>query len=201
MAWMRRLVWRMVATIVAGVIVCWLVSLAAVTTYSRRDDARQADAIVILGAAQYAGHPSPVLRARLDHALDLWQRRLARAMIVTGGKGTGDTTTEAAVSGRYLERHGVPQSAILFENHGRTTRESMKGVAALLAGAGYHTVILVSDPFHMLRLRVIANQIGMEAYTSPTATSPILPNSGERWRYILYESVKVPFVYFFERSP
>src|SRR5437763_3953230 len=97
----------------------WVISLAGVVFWEHRDQARPASAIVVLGAAQYVGRPSPVLRARLDHAIDLWRRRLAPLMIVTGGTGTGDTTSEAAVSQRYAIRRGVPASAILLENEGR----------------------------------------------------------------------------------
>src|ERR1700716_2190133 len=106
----------------------WAASLAAVLAWERNDQARPVSAIVVLGAAQYVGHPSPVLRARLDHAIALFHRRLAPLMIVTGGTGNGDTTSEAAVSQRYAIRRGVPAAAILMENEGRTTSESMAGV-------------------------------------------------------------------------
>src|SRR5437764_8917538 len=99
----------------------WLASLGAVLAWERHDQSRPAGAIVVLGAAQYVGRPSPVLRARLDHAILLWTQHLAPHLIVTGGKGTGDTTTEAAVSERYAQQHGVPASAILLESQGRTT--------------------------------------------------------------------------------
>src|SRR3954465_15426021 len=88
----------------------WLTSAAAVMIWSSRDEARPAQAIVVLGAAQYAGRPSPVLRARLDHALDLWRRRLGNLLILTGGTGTGDTTSEAAVGRTYAIKHGVPDT-------------------------------------------------------------------------------------------
>src|SRR5947207_2666793 len=107
----------------------WLISAAAVLIWSSRDEARPAQAIVVLGAAQYAGRPSPVLRARLDHALELWNRHLASLLILTGGTGEGDTTSEAAVGRTYVRRRGVPDSAIVEENAGRTTSESMRAVA------------------------------------------------------------------------
>src|SRR6476659_10265789 len=107
----------------------WLISAAAVLVWSSRDEARPAQAIVVLGAAQYAGKPSPVLRARLDHALDLWNRHLAALLILTCGTGAGDTTSEADVGRNYVRRHGVPDSAIVEENAGRTTSESMRAVA------------------------------------------------------------------------
>ena len=170
----------------------WLATVAAVVARGKVDQARPADAIVVLGAAQYVGRPSPVLRARLDHGIDLWKRGLAAQLIVTGGTGPGDTTSEAAVGRRYAIRKGVPASAILLESKGRTTSESMRGVAVLMRERKQTRVILVSDPFHMLRLRIIAGRRGMTAYTSPTPTSPIERSEEKRWSYVLSESVKVP---------
>jgi uncharacterized SAM-binding protein YcdF (DUF218 family) len=178
----------------------WLVSAVAVLVWSSRDEARPAQAIVVLGAAQYAGKPSPVLRARLDHALDLWNRHLASLLILTGGTGPGDTTSEAAVGRKYAKKHGVPDSAILVENEGRTTSESMRAVAGMLEVRGLQRALLVSDPFHMLRLRILAKRFGFTPYTSPTRTSPISPNREERWKYIFSESLKAPMAFFFERK-
>ena len=178
-----------VACILAG---SWMVGLGAVLVRGRVDQARPADAIVVLGAAQYDGRPSPVLRARLDHGIALYKRGLAPRLIVTGGRGIGDTTTEAAVGRRYAIRHGVPASAILVEDEGRTTDESMGGVATLMRDAGVRRAVLVSDPFHMLRLDILARRHGITAWTSPTRTSPIEANSAEAWQYVLAESMKVP---------
>jgi len=178
----------------------WLASVSAVVMWSKRDEARPAQAIVVLGAAQYAGKPSPVLRARLDHALDLWNRHLASVLILTGGTGAGDTTSEAAVGRTYVRRRGVPDSAILEENEGRTTSESMRAVAGMLEVRGLQSAVLVSDPFHMLRLRILARRFGFTPYTSPTQTSPISPNREERWKYIFSESIKAPLAFFFERK-
>ena len=200
-------VWRVLSlirsVILASVVVAlilWGISASAVLMWSARDEARPAQAIVVLGAAQYAGRPSPVLRARLDHALDLWNRHLSSLLILTGGTGTGDTTSEAAVGRNYARRHGVPDSAILVENEGRTTSESMRAVAGMLEARGLQTAVLVSDPFHMLRLRILARRFGFTPYTSPTRTSPISPNREQRWRYIFSESLKAPLALFFERK-
>src|SRR3954468_3495920 len=178
----------------------WLISAASVLVWSSRAEARPAQDIVVLGAAQYAGKPSPVLRARLDHALELWNRHLASLMILTGGTGEGDTTSEAAVGRTYARKHGVPDSAIVEENAGRTTSESMRAVAGMLEVRGLQTALLVSDPFHMLRLRILARRFGFTPYTSPTQTSPISPNREQRWKYIFSESLKVPMAFFFERK-
>src|SRR3977135_2148562 len=191
---------RVLTVIVVAMFVLWLISATAVLVWSSRDEARPAQAIVVLGAAQYAGKPSPVLRARLDHALELWNRHLASLLILTGGTGSGDTTSEAAVGRTYARKHGVPDSAILVETEGRTTSESMRAVAGMLEVRGLQTALLVSDPFHMLRLRILARRFGFTPYTSPTQTSPISPNREERWKYIFSESIKAPLAFFFERK-
>jgi uncharacterized SAM-binding protein YcdF (DUF218 family) len=195
-----NIVRRILTVVVVTAFALWITSAAAVLIWSSRDEARPAQAIVVLGAAQYAGRPSPVLRARLDHALDLWNRRLASILILTGGTGSGDTTSEAAVGRTYAKRHGVPDSAILVESEGRTTSESMKAVAGMLEVRGLQSALLVSDPFHMLRLRILARRFGFTPYTSPTRTSPISPNREERWKYIFSESLKAPLAFFFERK-
>jgi uncharacterized SAM-binding protein YcdF (DUF218 family) len=191
---------RILTVAVVAAFALWIASGVAVLIWSGRDEARPAQAIVVLGAAQYAGKPSPVLRARLDHALDLWNRHLASLLILTGGTGTGDTTSEAAVGRKYARKHGVPDSAILVENAGRTTSESMRAVAGMLEVRGLQTALLVSDPFHMLRLRILAKRFGFTPYTSPTQTSPISPNREAHWKYIFSESLKAPLAFFFERK-
>jgi uncharacterized SAM-binding protein YcdF (DUF218 family) len=187
------------------VLAAWVSSAVGVLLWSSRDGAERnpaADAIVVLGAAQYEGRPSPVLKARLDHAIALHGRGLAPLLVVTGGRGYGDTTTEAAVSQRYAMRHGVARDAILLEDHGRTTSESMRAVASMLAtsAASPRRVILVSDPFHMLRLAVLARRFALTPVTSPTRTSPISANREEALKYVVSESVKVPLAFILERK-
>ncbi len=189
---------RAVRTVVAILVLGWALVIALVVEAGRRDEAQCADAIVVLGAAQYEGHPSPVLKARLDHALELWARGLAPRMVVTGGIGVGDTTSEAAVSRRYMLQHGVPDSAIAMETHGLTTRQSMAAVSAIMRPLPRPTIIVVSDPFHMLRLEILARRLGMEPLMSPTRTSPISASPERRWRYIFAESLKVPFALLLE---
>ena len=175
----------------------WLLSLALVLVWQRRDTSRAADAIVVLGAAQWDGKPSPVLRARVDHAIGLWRRGLAPLLVMTGGRGPGDTTTEAAVERRYAISHGVPDSVIRVETESRSTRESLRNVSAML-DPDARDVILVSDPFHMLRLSILARRFGLRPQTSPTPTSPISRNRAESWRYTFHESWKAPVTFFFE---
>ena len=195
-----RLVRRIVILGLLAVVTVWVISAVSVLVWSSRDEARPAQAIVVLGAAQYAGKPSPVLRARLDHGLNLWERKLASVLILTGGTGVGDTTSEAAVGRTYAKKRGVPDTLILVENEGRTTSESMKAVAGMLEVRGLNSALLVSDPFHMLRLRILARRFGFTPYTSPTRTSPIEPNREQRWKYIFSESVKAPLAFLFERK-
>jgi len=190
---------RILAIVVLTAFTLWVISAAAVMIWSSRDEARPADAIVVLGAAQYAGRPSPVLKARLDHALDLWRQHLGKILILTGGTGAGDTTSEAAVGRTYAIKRNVPDTVILTETQGRTTSESMRAVAGMLEARGLQTALLVSDPFHMLRLRILARRFGFTPYTSPTQTSPISPNREQRWKYIFSESIKAPLAFLLER--
>lgn len=191
---------RWVASVLLVVFLIWAGSMAAVVVWSSIDQARPAGSIVVLGAAQYDGKPSPVLKARLDHGIDLWARGMGKVLVLTGGQGQGDTTSEAAVGRSYARKHGVPDTVILLESTGRTTRESMLGVARILENRGIKTAILVSDPFHMLRLSIIGSRFGLTPYTSPTRTSPISPNREKRWRYMLSESIKAPLAFLFERK-
>jgi uncharacterized SAM-binding protein YcdF (DUF218 family) len=200
MGWAARALVRIVASVILGVALLWAASMAAVVLWSSIDMARPAESIVVLGAAQYDGKPSPVLKARLDHGIDLWNRKMGKLLVLTGGQASGDTTSEAAVGRAYARKRGVPAAAIVLENQGRTTRESMLAVADTLGKRGVKTAILVSDPFHMLRLWIMGRRFGIKAYTSPTRTSPISPNSERRWKYMVGESWKAPLALFFERK-
>lgn len=174
-------------------LVVWLSFIVAIVEAGRRNEAHTADAIVVLGAAQYEGRPSPVLKARLDHALSLWTLGVASRVIVTGGRGVGDTTSEAAVGMRYLVQRGVPADSISMDKEGLTTSQSMVAVRRLVGPKSYPTVILVSDPFHMLRLAILARRLHMIPLVSPTRTSPISTRPGQQLRYVLAESIKVPY--------
>jgi uncharacterized SAM-binding protein YcdF (DUF218 family) len=137
------------------------------------DEQRRADAIVVMGAAQYDGRPSPVFAARLDHAIELYRAGLAEHLIVTGGKAAGDRTTEAASARLYAIARGVPPDAILAEDGSRTTLESIQAVGDLLRGHGLADAVFVSDRPHMLRVLRMASDDGIEAWGSPTRTSPL----------------------------
>ncbi|HEY2849438.1 MAG TPA: YdcF family protein [Gemmatimonadaceae bacterium] len=183
----------------AGVLLLlWLGSVGAVLAWALEDDARKADAIIVMGAAQYQGKPSPVLRVRLDHALALWQRGLAPNLLLTGGIGEGDTISEAAASRAYVMAHGVPDSAILLENDGRTSAQSLRAAVDILHGQELHTAIVVSDPFHMLRLEILGRRYGIDPYTSPALPGPGAPHLIRRWGNLIAESVKAPLAIFID---
>jgi uncharacterized SAM-binding protein YcdF (DUF218 family) len=189
----RSLFARLIVALLVFALAIWMSFVVAIVDSGRRDEAQHADAIVVLGAAQYEGKPSPVLKARLDHAAELWARGLAPRMIVTGGRGVGDTTSEAAVGMRYLVQRGVPADSIAMDVEGLTTSQSMVAVRRLLGTKSYPAVILVSDPFHMLRLSILARRLHMVPMLSPTRTSPISTRAGQQLRYVLAESIKAPY--------
>ena len=140
-------------------------------------DAEPASAIVVMGAAQYDGRPSPMLAARLDHAAQLWKAGVAPLIVVTGGNQPGDRFTEAEASRDYLVESGVPAAALREESASRSTWEAFANLRRLveLGGefASLNDVIVVTDPFHSLRSRLIAEENGFEATTSSTDTSPV----------------------------
>jgi uncharacterized SAM-binding protein YcdF (DUF218 family) len=170
----RRRPWvRAGAVLVAGALVYVAVNAFVVWRASTLDQARPVQAILVLGSAEYNGVPSPDLEARLAHALDLWRRGLAPVIVVTGGKEAGDVDTEAGASAAWLAARGVPQRAMLREVSGRNTWQSLDAAAACLLPRGIRRVLLVSDPYHDDRIACIAGALGLEAYVSPTRTSPI----------------------------
>ena len=157
----------------AVVFVYLSVTFVQVWLASRRDDARPSQAIIVLGAAQYNGRPSPVLAARLDHAIALFRKHIAPVVVVTGGREPGDRYTEAGASAEYLHEHGIVDNAILRETTGRSSWESLEAAARFLKSRHILRVVLVSDPYHSARIDAIAHELGLSAVTSPTRTSPI----------------------------
>ena len=188
---LRRLS-RAFSLILLAAVSIYTVALVTVLVVSQQDQRRAADAIVVLGAAQYNGRPSPVLRARLDHALRLYNEGYAPRIVVTGGVGRGDTTSEAIVGRHYLLARDVVPGDVVVQAQGRSTQASMTAVADWLEAEGLHSVLLVSDPFHMYRLRLEARRTNLEAYTSPTESSPISDNPVVELRYLAAEGFKIP---------
>jgi uncharacterized SAM-binding protein YcdF (DUF218 family) len=189
---------RIVAVFAALCALAWTASAVLVLRTASRDAAQPAQAIVVLGAAQYRGRPSPVLRTRLDHAVGLFARGVAPVVVVTGGIAEGDTASEAAVSRVYALAAGVPDSAILLENEGRTTGQSLTRVARLLKARRIDTVIVVSDPFHVLRAELVAEREGLTAYSSPTRTTGVWRRVVNQPAYFLGETVKAPLALFID---
>lgn len=162
------------ALVVVAVGVAYVaVTFVQVWQASRRDQARPVQAIVVLGAAQYNGVPSPDLKARLDHAFALWQRKLSATIVVTGGKEPGDQFTEATAGANYLAGRGVPQADILREVSGRNSWQSLESTAGFLEARGDRTVLLVSDPYHDMRISLMAAELGLSPYVSPCPNSPL----------------------------
>ena len=177
------------------VVLFWLAGVAAYITWvGQRDDARPADAIIVLGAAAYDAKPSPVFEERIRHGIDLYKRGLAPKLIFTGGYGgTGARFSESQVARRYALRQGVPDKAILIESLSRNTHDNLRQASLLMQQHQLHDVIVVSDPLHMARALRISKELGIRAVGSPTPTSRFR-TFATRWRFLLQE------VYFFHRD-
>ncbi|HXM37770.1 MAG TPA: YdcF family protein [Gemmatimonadales bacterium] len=193
----RRALTAIVMLLVLAVL-GWAAIVLDVAVHAARDQATTADAIVVLGAAQYNGRPSPVFRARLDHAATLYQRGLAPVVLVTGGVGARDTLNEANVGRDYLARLGLPADVLVPLPAGDDTYASLAQVKRWFAGRGSRRVLLVSDGFHMLRLLIIAQRLGLVPYTSPATGSPIHSNVRRNTGYLFAEGFKVPFTWLFQ---
>jgi uncharacterized SAM-binding protein YcdF (DUF218 family) len=169
-----------VAAALAGVI--GYVS-ARIERESTRDEARAADVILVLGAAEYRGRPSQVLRARLDHAFELYHQKLAPLVFTTGGAGGDPVFTEGGVGRSYLIGRGIPAEAIIVENEGETTAESTAMAAEIMRRMGLHSVIVVSDGYHIYRVKRMLQVRGLSVYGSPR--KELAPQSlREHWNYV-----------------
>ncbi|MFI6869126.1 YdcF family protein [Nocardia sp. NPDC050406] len=169
-------VWRWTARLLIGAVLAGLVVVGGtavrVWQVARITDYSKADAIVVLGAAQYDGTPSTVFEARLDQAYNLFQKGVAPLVVTVGGKQMGDNYTEAASGKNYLKSRGIPADRILAVETGSDTLKSVEAVAQALQARGKTSTVLVSDPWHSLRTRTMARDAGLEAWTAPTRTGP-----------------------------
>ena len=165
------------------------ISLFQVWNVGRSDEQRPVDAIIVLGAAQYDGRPSPQLQTRLDHAFELWNLNMASYIVVTGGNQIGDRFTEAQASRKFFESMGVSSDLIFEENSGKTTYESLLAVSQIASERKISRVLIVSDPFHELRAKLIAQEVGLIAFASPTRYSVV--RGGAAFRRNLQEAVGV----------
>ncbi|MFI7120696.1 YdcF family protein [Amycolatopsis sp. NPDC049868] len=154
-----------------------------------REDVRdRADVIVVLGAAQYNGRPSEIFRARLEKAKALYDRGVAKVIVTAGGKKADDNYTEAHAGAQWLRKRGVPVSATLPVGEGSDTLRSLRAVAEQVQQRGWKTAVLVSDPWHSFRARVMADDLGLDAWTSPTHRGPIVQARETQARYIVRET-------------
>ena len=183
-----RILRRVLLIALAVVIAYPLVLAFRIWHQSRVDEVRRADAIVVLGAAQYDGDPSPVFKARLDQAEYLYSEDLAPRIVVTGGRREGDRFSESEVGRAYLTQRGVPPEVILGEDEGTTTIESLTNVHDMAADAGIDTVLLVSDPLHSERIKAIATDLGFdEAYASWTSYTRLNRSRGTKLNELFHE--------------
>lgn len=158
-----------------------------IAAYARQDQAAPADAIAVLGAAEYDGYPSPIYRARLDHALDLYRRGIAPLIIAVGGPG-GDSYTEGAVGAHYLISMGVPEEDVIAETHSRDTEQSASRIAVIARANGIHRLVVVSDPTHMFRVHALCAANGFNVLTSPRPIPADDDHSAELGR-IVHETI------------
>jgi uncharacterized SAM-binding protein YcdF (DUF218 family) len=187
----RRWIITGAITFVVAVLLLLGSLVAAIYMAARADQEQRVDAIVVMGAAQFNGRPSAVLQARLDTALRVWRDGMAPLVIVTGGKMPGDAFTESEASRDYLVDHGVPEDAIILENEGRNSEDSLAGVARIAQERGIEHVLIVSDGFHLFRSKLIADDLGLDPSGVPVDDSPIEPWSSTELDYILRETAAV----------
>lgn len=148
------------------------------------DEAQGADVIIVLGAAEYRGRPSPVLQARLDHALSLYRRGLARYVLTTGGAGGDPVYTEGGVGRAYLVRHGIPSEATLVEPAGATTAQSLDAAVEIMRRENLHSCIVVSDGYHIYRVKRLLQERNVQVYGSPRPGGAALSPQQRSWLYL-----------------
>jgi len=180
----RLFIWgfRVLGIAIAAALV-WVMTIArSIRRQSTVDEARQADVILVLGAAEYRGKPSPVLEARLNHALYLYRQGLAPRILTTGGSGGDPTFTEGEVARAYLSKHDIPSEAIMVESQGSSTVESIAGAAEIMRRMDLKSAIVVSDGYHIYRVKKILQAAGMSVYGSPRPATP-KDDWGAQWTY------------------
>jgi uncharacterized SAM-binding protein YcdF (DUF218 family) len=179
---MKRVLWNVAALTVTAILVTIAYTSLRIERQSTRDEAQPADVILVLGAAEYRGRPSPVLKARLDHALDLYTQRLAPRIMTTGGAGGDPIYTEGGVGRSYLMSRGVPSEAIVVESQAESTVESTALAGEIMRRMSLRSVIVVSDGYHIYRVKKMLQFRGLNVYGSPRKEH--VPDSlQERWNY------------------
>jgi len=178
--------------IVAGLLVA--INVVQVWIAGRANDTSPVDAIVVMGAAQYDGRPTAQFAARLDHALTLWSSGVAPIIVTTGGNQPGDRFTEGGSGAKYLNERGVDATSLVIEESGSTTRQSLEAVAKMLKARGAERVVIVTEPFHALRSKLIAQDLGLTVSLSSTRTSPM--GRSDSIRHHLEEGIGVTVAQF-----
>jgi uncharacterized SAM-binding protein YcdF (DUF218 family) len=158
---------RLVGVILGVVAGYYLLICFEIVWQSRHDEARAADVIVVFGAAEYSGHPSPVFRARLDHAITLYSRGVAPYLIITGGSGRDPQFSEGGVGRDYLETRGIGERHLIAETQGDNTAESAERVAVIMRANHMSICVAVSDPYHLYRIKRLMQRQGITTYASP----------------------------------
>jgi vancomycin permeability regulator SanA len=179
----------LLVTVVLVAVVCFLLAAANVVQHGRRDDARTADVILVLGAAQFDGRPQAYLTARLEHARDLYRSGTAPRIVTVGGKRPGDRFTEAEAGREWLTARGVPDSAVVPVGTGSDTLASVEAVADVMRRHRWRSAVVVTDPWHELRSTTMLGDQGITTYGSPTRTGPSVDGLGVKIRYISREAV------------
>jgi len=181
----RSLIW-IAASLLILALAAWFAGVLSIASDIRRqsevDEVHPADVIVVLGAAEYRGRPSPVLEARLNHALFLYLQHMAPRILTTGGSGGDPTFTEGEVSRAYLSRHNVPSEAIIAETEGSSTVESTVAASEIMRRMNLRSAIVVSDGYHIYRVKKMLESEGMSVYGSPRPAEP-RGDWRERWLY------------------
>jgi vancomycin permeability regulator SanA len=191
--WLRWFLRITVGLVLLGVVLAGYVA-GHIVWVAGHDNHPRSDAIVVLGASQYNGIPTEVFAARLDHAVALYNEHVAPRIITVGGKQPGDQYTEARAANTYLVAHGVPDAAVLPLETGNDTLKSVQAVADAFRFHGWHTAVIVTDPWHCLRARSMAHDAGIDAATSPEHTGPAVGSLGTDVRYVARETAA--YVYY-----
>jgi vancomycin permeability regulator SanA len=197
---MVKLAVKILAATLALVLLVLLGTATRVWWFARQDDHRVSDAIVVLGAAQFNGRPSSVFTARLVHARDLYQLKVAPRIVTVGGNRVGDQYTEASAGKAWLTQHGVPAARIVAVGTGSDTLTSLKAVEHRMQQGSWSTAVIVTDPWHSLRARAMATDQGIDAAMSPTRQGPAVRQRSTEIRYIARETLAYLYYKVFKKS-
>jgi len=191
---------RVVLTAFLGLVVAIVVTFGQVWWVGREDHRPHSDVLVVLGASQYDGRPSAIFAARLDHAAQLYRAGVAREVITVGGSQPGDRFTEGEAGAAYLRRQGIPADRVMVVPQGSDTLGSLTAVAGVMDSRDWRTAVVVTDPWHSLRSRAMARDLGLDATTSPVTTGPAVRGIGTQVHYIVREGIGYRWYQLFHRA-